>query len=268
MKIKQQNVESPIMGSSGGVFDPILGRIGDTRHRKSGKYLGRIAEHRCQHYLLLEAVDGRQHYVTFDGGNRVADLPENSILCVSPAVGEGLEPEVEILSPVPLNRLVEVEAVTWLDRMHAAETTITCRERAFGSEVLDAMERRRLWLIEHRWADNIRENLIYREDAFAELRRREVARLGSAIAAERGTDYPPLSPHDRFTGVVARKLSSEGGQYMLVERARQFSLVPWSAQLEASIGRTISGVVGEDGIGFAPLRSPGLEAPGLDRATS
>ena len=218
-------------------------------------FYGNVCEDRDRRHVLLEAVDGRQHFLTFSGEDHAAHLPQDSIVKASPARSGTPDLVLEILSPVPLDRLVDAEAVTWLDRQPVAGPLAMCRDKGFGSDVTQAMEQRCRWLVEHGWADMERGQLVYRGNAFDELGRCEIARLAVAIAEESGLEYAGPGPHPRFAGLVTRKLDSEGGQYMLVENAHQFALLPWSTGLEASIGRGVEGIAHEDSFDWSPARS-------------
>ncbi len=50
--------------------------------------------------------------------------------------------------------------------------------------------------------------------------------------------------------MVARRVDLEGGSYAVVERARDFTLVPWRDVLERNIGKMASGIMRTDGISW------------------
>ena len=50
--------------------------------------------------------------------------------------------------------------------------------------------------------------------------------------------------------MVARRVDLEGGSYALVERSRDFTLVPWRDVLERNIGKAASGIMRTDGISW------------------
>lgn len=54
---------------------------------------------------------------------------------------------VETLSPEPLEKLVDADAATWLDRELVASLPEPLRDAGFGHDAREAQARRRLWLI-------------------------------------------------------------------------------------------------------------------------
>lgn len=61
---------------------------------------------------------------------------------------------------------------------------------------------------------------------------------------ETGLDYAKTKPGDRVTGAYRRMMTLNSGRYALIERARDFSLVPWLPVLERAQGQAATGVVG------------------------
>src|SRR3546814_8899464 len=54
---------------------------------------------------------------------------------------------VETLSAQRLDKLVDVQAATWIDRELVADNPEPLRDAGFGREARDAMARRRQWLV-------------------------------------------------------------------------------------------------------------------------
>lgn len=53
---------------------------------------------------------------------------------------------------------------------------------------------------------------------------------------------------ERIEGVIARRVNLESGSYALIERWRDFTLVPWRDVLERQIGKSASGIMRAAGI--------------------
>lgn len=50
--------------------------------------------------------------------------------------------------------------------------------------------------------------------------------------------------------MIVRRINLEGGPHALIERLRDFTLVPWRDVLERNIGKTAAGIVRADGISW------------------
>lgn len=157
---------------------------------------------------------------------------------------------VEILSATPLERLPRAAAVTWLDRQALSADPIALRDKGFGAEVRQAQQLRRQWLIGQELADGEGDTIAYRPGALAELQRRELLRLARRLSSELARDHVETGEGDRIEGRLTRRIDSEGGRYALVERAKQFTLVPWKPVLERHLGKEVSGMMRERGVSW------------------
>lgn len=157
---------------------------------------------------------------------------------------------VETLSPVSLEQLGHADAATWLDRELAADDPVPLRDAGFGRDVRAAQVLRRQWLIAEGLATADGEGAVYRRDMVATLQRRELVRAAAALASATGKVFCEVAIGDRIEGELTRKLELIGGRYGVVERARDFTLVPWRPVLEPHIGKPVAGILREGGVNW------------------
>ena len=155
---------------------------------------------------------------------------------------------VSILSRTPVAGQPTKEAPTWLDRELASGTPSAVRDAGFGREVRDAMSARRQWLIEQQLADGEGQVFQLRRGALDALRLRELRDVGDGLGKELGKRFAPINVGERVEGVIGRRLELENGPYAVVERARDFTLVPWRDVLERHVGKVASGIMRAGGI--------------------
>lgn len=82
------------------------------------------------------------------------------------------------------------------------------------------------------------------------LRLRELGRVGERLGRELGKSFAPARMGERVEGAIARRVDLENGSHTLVERSRDFTLVPWRDVLERNIGKTASGIMRTEGISW------------------
>ncbi len=157
---------------------------------------------------------------------------------------------LSILSPRPVGDLVAIEAPTWLDRELASGASDAARDAGFGREVRTALAARRQWLIEQQLADGDGQSFRLRAHALENLRQRELESVSGRISGQLGKQFEPTQIGERVEGVIARRVDLESGSYALVERSRDFTLVPWRDVLDRNIGKAASGIVRADGINW------------------
>jgi type IV secretory pathway VirD2 relaxase len=296
-------------------------------------------EHRDRHYLLVDGIDGRAHYLDIGRATATEATPEGAIVRVAPRTAEVREvdrtiaavaasrsgrysvalhlehdpqasrafaeahvrrleamrragfserlvdgswaiPEdhveraaayetrqlrdrpvaIETLSAVPLDRLPGVDAATWLDRALAGAEFVAPRDAGFGREVRSALAARRQWLVEQGLADAEGDGVVrLKRGVLAALQRRELLRVADALREELGKAFVEPVRGQRIEGRLTRRVELAGGRYGLVERSREFSLVPWRRVLERQLGKPVAGIMRTDGISWQFGRNHGLQ---------
>jgi type IV secretory pathway VirD2 relaxase len=294
-------------------------------------------EDKDRHYVIVDGVDGRTHYVDIGRGNAVEATPNDSIVAITPkrsgpkavdrtvadiaAANDGrysvdihlrhdptasaafaethvrrleamrrlaghLEREadgswkigpdhlkraaalershaqlspvtVESLSMVPLQRQTGIEGATWLDRELVAEKPTAIRDLGFGREVSDALTRRRQWLIEQGFAREEQDRTAYRGNMLTQLQGRELKRAAGQLSGELGLAYTEARSGTRIEGVYRRHVDLASGRFAVIEKSREFTLVPWRPVLERNLGKTVSGVLRGDAISWTLGRQRG-----------
>jgi len=283
-----------------------------------------------RHYLIVDALDGRTHYVEIGKGEATEPTPVSSIVAVAPkrakprqvdrTVAEiaganggrydvdihlrhdptasaafaeahvrrleairrltgGVEREpngtwiispdylerattyerkqaqaapvvVQTLSSLPLERQVGADGATWLDRELVAAEPAPLRDSGFGREVREAQARRRLWLTEQQFAREEQDRIVYRANMLGLLRRRELMRVAGQLSNELGLNYVETKSGEKVEGVYRRHVDLASGRFAVIEKAREFKLVPWRPVLERHLGKQVSGIVRGDSISW------------------
>ncbi|HEX4693614.1 relaxase/mobilization nuclease RlxS [Sphingomonas sp.] len=305
-----------------------------------GRLVGRglADEHADRHYLIVDGVDGRGHFVGVGKGSDLDLVAEGSIVRIDPRQGQireadrtvaavaaanagrydvdahlrhdpsateafaethvrrldamrrltGLvdrEPSgvwviaedhleraakyearlladrpatVAILSPLPLAKLVDADAATWLDRDLVSADRLAVRNSGFGADVRDAQERRRQWLVAHGFAEEAGGATTYPAGLIATLQRRELLRIAGQLSDELGLPFVEASPPGaRIDGVLKRPVDLISGRFALIEKSREFTLVPWRPVLDRQLGKPVSGIVRGDGVNWSVGRGRG-----------
>jgi type IV secretory pathway VirD2 relaxase len=164
---------------------------------------------------------------------------------------------VEILSPMPVDALVEAEAATWLDRTLADGRSSDVRDTGFGRDVRAALEVRGRWLVGEGLAEVRDGRVKLQDDALSRLAARETLRVAQGLAAELGKTWSRAATGERLEGRVTRRVQMLSGAHALIERSHDFTLVPWRPALERGLGREVSGIVRTGGISWSFGRGRG-----------
>lgn len=157
---------------------------------------------------------------------------------------------VGMLSSQPIERLIGADAATWLDREAVAIDPTPLRDAGFGHDAREAQARRRQWLITQELAVEVNGQTTYRSDLIETLRRRELLRVGAQLSSDMGIPFVETSPGEPVDGIYRRHIDMLGGRYALIEKSREFTLVPWRPVLERQLGKGVSGIVRGDRVNW------------------
>lgn len=158
---------------------------------------------------------------------------------------------VTTLSALSLDRQVAAEGAAWLDRELVADEPEPLRDGGFGREVRQALVRRRQWLIEQQLARQEQDRIVYRANMLGLLRGRELARVAGQLSGELGLKYVQAKSGGGIDGIYRRRIELASGRFALIEKSREFTLVPWRPVLERSLGKQVSGVARGDTISWS-----------------
>jgi type IV secretory pathway VirD2 relaxase len=299
---------------------------------------GLADEHNDRHYLIVDGVDGRAHYIGIGRGDATEPTPAGSIVRVTPrsveprqadrtvaevAAANGgrytidlhlkhdpratqdfaethvrrleairrvtncvtREPDgtwiiakdhlaraadyeraqakampaiVDKLSTLTLDRQIGTDGATWLDRELVSGSTEPVRDSGFGRETREAMQRRRQWLIEQGLAQEDQGRITYRANMLATLQKRELTRIAGQLSDQLGLAYVETRSGDPVEGRLSRTIELTSGKLAVIEKSREFTLVPWRPVLDRHIGKQVSGIMRGDGISWTFGKQRGL----------
>jgi len=162
-----------------------------------------------------------------------------------------------LLSSFGLNQMIEADGAAWLDRQLVGKTPDPMRDLGFGRDAKEAVERRRRWLITQGLAEESGSRTVYQQNFLRTLGQRELKRVGTTLASEVGKRFSELADGDRIVGEYRRPVRLASGKFALIEKSKEFTLVPWRDVLERYRGRQVAGVIRGDGVSWSFTRGRG-----------
>ena len=162
---------------------------------------------------------------------------------------------IKILSRIRLKQLATTLGRTWLDTELMSEDE-AADAKGFGQELQASKALRRQYLLEQGIIANLDDPLT--DEHLSTLERLDLARAGQKLSQELGKPYKASPKSGRMTGKCVKAIERPSGKYALIERARDFTLVPWRDMLERRIGKTITGQIRGDKIDWQIGRQKGI----------
>ena len=143
------------------------------------------------------------------------------------------------IDTMSLEAQVSAQGLTWLDRHLAGETSQQVGYSGLGGEARELAQQRRAVLVERGIALPGRSGAL-EPQAIEKLQIQSMHDYGRAYAGESGMAYVPYQPGKEVSGKVMPVNDGHGSVLARIEYARQFTLVPWSRDLEGMRARQVT----------------------------
>ncbi len=199
-------------------------------------------------YAVVDATDGRTHYLRFGDMEQTGDARPGAIVELGQwrdARGNDRQ-SLSVRSDLALTEQIKAPGATWLDRQ------LVSREPAqtaggFGAEVRDALAARSEQLAAEGLARRQGQRFVFAKDLLDELRSRELIDAAKSIAARSGLEHMPTRPGDHLAGIYRERVTLSSGRFAMIDDGMGFQLVPWRPSLERHLGQAVAGTINARG---------------------
>ena len=242
--------------SENGIYRP-------SRHLEQAKFEGRVPGGDYEGYVdahvrrlealrragIAERIDADQWHIPEDFESRATAYD----------AGRNRQASIRVVSTFDLEKQIGADGATWLDRRLVTPDASDLTPAGFGQQVREAMDQRR----EHHIAqgDATRQQngrILYRRNLLANLREREVARVGAEMASSKGLPFRAAADGENISGKFTGTAHLSSGKFAIVEKSHEFTLVPWRPVIDRQLGREVAGIVQGGSVSWQMGRTRGL----------
>jgi type IV secretory pathway VirD2 relaxase len=228
--------------------------------KPNNRIVGRVAglgltdEINDRHYLVIDAIDGKVHYADV-GHLRPEFVPDKGMIVaienIASDSGEKQRTRLRVLSYLNLEKLVEAEGATWLDKEMLGKSQEKLNPTSFGSEIVAAFAKRRQWLVTRGLgAVGTTGTFQPQRRMLDQLRQRDLQQASQVLSKELGLANTQLNEGDRIYGTFSRSVNLASGKYAVIQKSKEFILVPWRPEMEQYRGKALSGTTSSQGINW------------------
>lgn len=166
---------------------------------------------------------------------------------------------IDVETSIALDKQPVHNGPTWLDKRLLSGEGVEEPANGFGAAVANALKQRQQWLIEEGLAEYGPDgSVVYGRDMTQKLAQRQLNQVAVQLSEDLGLAYRPSQQSERVEGRLSRMITSADTKYAVVERSKEFSLVPWRKELEREIGKQVSGIDRGSGIQWETGRNKGI----------
>ena len=90
------------------------------------------------------------------------------------------------------------------------------------------------------------------------LERGELNSQAAKISDQTGKSYKAMRKGQKVSGTYSRQLNLTSGKFALIEKSKEFTLVPWRPVLDRALAKSVSGTVTGSGISWDITRQRGV----------
>lgn len=155
----------------------------------------------------------------------------------------------------PISSLTNVVGATWLDET-LRDVEDNLQARGFGQDLQSARSARRMFLREQGILGKNMNAL--KQKHLDELARRDFQDAAKSIEKTLGKKFVAVSRSGRIEGTFTKSIDRPSGKFTVIERSKEFSLVPWRDVLERSRGKAVSGIMRGGNVSWTLNRGRGL----------
>lgn len=174
-----------------------------------------------------------------DGTWWIADDHETRAARFEQEQGQKVPVAVVALSKTAVSHQITAEAPTWLDRTLVDRGIDAYRDSGFGRDANAALRRRLQWLVEQGMIDR-EPGATLSSATLQTLARRELLNAARGIEKETGLRY--TEPGTKIEGIYRRSVELSSGKFAVIEKSREFTLVPWRPTLDRYQGKLVRGI--------------------------
>lgn len=242
--------------SENGIYRP-------SRHLEQAKFEGRVPGGDYEGYIdahvrrlealrrggITERINADQWLIPEDFESRAAAYD----------AGRNRQASFRVVSTLDLEKQIGADGATWLDRRLITPDTSDLTPAGFGQQVREAMDQRR----EHHIAqgDATRQHngrVLYRRNLLANLREREVTRVGTEMTGSKGLPFRSAKAGETVSGKFTGTVQLSSGKFAVVEKSHEFTLVPWRPVIDRQLGHEVTGLVQGGSVSWQLGRQRGL----------
>lgn len=223
-------VITDIAAGRGGIYSPSAHERSDPSARD---------DYIAAHVRRLEALRRAGHVVRNPDGSW--QLPQDYLkraAAYEKARSFGNPVRLEVASHLPLDDQIKAVGKTWLDG-ELMDGRVLDAATGFGEAVETAKTQRRAFLLSQGYitpASGV---------SAATLKQLETLDLdgaGDTLAKRLQKPYVRAPEAGRIAGMYREVVTRPSGKYALIEKSKEFTLVPWRSAMDRNLGKSISGV--------------------------
>lgn len=155
--------------------------------------------------------------------------------------------QIEQSSSLSLTQMRTAIGATWLDNQ-LMEDGFEDVSQGFGADVRKAMDARRQFLLRRGYLNA--KSAPVTSATLMQLKRDDLALAGDELRQKLDKTYRGAPSQGRIDGVYRGEIDRPSGRFAIIEKSKEFTLVPWRDVLDRQQGKAVSGLIRGDSVSW------------------
>ena len=221
---------SDIASKRGGVYSPSAHEVSDPSARE---------EYIQAHVRRLEALRRVGHAErNADGSWKIPQDYLKRAASYERKRGFNNPVKLNVVSRMPLKELTSAIGKTWLDE-ELKPGSVSEHLSGFGDEVNVAKVQRQRFLVSQ---GVIVKGQPVTEQTLNALEQLDLKNAGKILTREYEKPYKPATVSGKVTGIYRKAIERPSGKYAVIEKSKEFTLVPWRETMDRNLGKSVIGI--------------------------
>ena len=163
--------------------------------------------------------------------------------------------QIESRSSLMLREMKSAIGATWLDEQLMDDSGAR-RTAGFGAEVETAKVARRQFLVQQGVLGDVSAEIT--QTTLDDLTNKDLSEAGRSLHQRYGKSYSLAPTSGQLRGTYRGAIQRPSGKFAIIERSKDFTLVPWREVLERAHGKSVSGFIRGKSISWRIGKSLGI----------
>lgn len=147
--------------------------------------------------------------------------------------------KLDVESRIPLKDLPKTIGRTWLDE-ELKSVVNAANQTGFGDDVEAAKTQRQQFLLSQ---GLISEGGQVTDETLKTLERLDLAQAGESLSRKYDKPYKPVPSKGKLSGIYRNAIHRPSGKYAVIEKSKEFTLVPWREAMDRNLGKSVTGIL-------------------------
>jgi len=162
--------------------------------------------------------------------------------------------KLDVESRIRLKDLPETIGRTWLDE-ELKSVANAANQAGFGDDVEAAKTQRQQFLLSQ---GLISDGGQVTDETLKTLERLDLAKAGESLSREYDKPYTPVPSKGKLSGVYRKSIYRPSGKYAVIEKSKEFTLVPWREAMDRNLGKSVTGILKGQSISWSITKGRGI----------